>query len=333
MINTPAIAAALTLFMSPAPAADRTERQGKPTPAPRQSTEEPTPRTPADVIAPNFLLSGDEVSFPFVVVKGIPFIEATINGVRGKLMLDTGAERALSLNNRRIPLTGGRAAGRGLFGSGQRFDLMLHANVSTVMVGDLSFRDITNVESQAAQLLEGITPDFAGWMGFNFWRGYALKLDYVNNIATFYRDESPTKGRPSKYLAGETVLGVIRYETRKLSNVPIANVRIGSQSLEGMFDTGNSGFMWVDDAMRARLMSDGKLMPAQQESAPMMLEGFAIESAGSYRMTVRVLASPFPAAAPLGVKTSNVVVFGHSFLSQYKTVWDFAQKTIYLLKK
>lgn len=65
-------------------------------------------------------------------------------------------------------------------------------------------------------------------MGFGFWRGYALKMDYGRNVATFYRDEDAAGGQPPKYLAGETVMGVIHYETRKQPNVPIVLVRIGS---------------------------------------------------------------------------------------------------------
>jgi len=331
--NIGIIATAIAVLASPVAAADSTARQEDTVLAAQQSTGEPTVRVPADRVAPSFRLSGEKVLFPLVVEKGIPFIEATINGVHGKLMLDTGAKRALSLNSNRIPLTSGKASGSGFFGSGQRFDIMLHDNVASVDVGGFPFRDVKNVESQDARMLEGITPDFAGWMGFEFWRGYALKLDYVKNVVTFYRDEVPAEGRLPKYLAGETVLGTIHYETRKLPNIPLVKVRIGSQSFEGAFDTGHSGYVWIDAAMRSRLISDGKLKPERQESDLMQLEGIMIEGAGTYEMSVGVLPAPFPAATPIGLPTSNVVVFGYSFLSQYKTVWDFAGKSIYLLEK
>ncbi|MDK2761975.1 MAG: hypothetical protein KYX64_11530 [Sphingopyxis sp.] len=322
-----AVAAACAIVASPVGATDSvTDRE------PQQSAAS-APRTPADHIAPNFRLSGDEVSFPFVVVQGIPFVEATINGVRGKLMLDTGARAALSLNSNRIPLTGGKPAGQGLFGSGQRFSTLLHDKIDAVEVGGLSFRDVTTVESQEEQMLEGITPDFAGWLGFNFWRGYALKLDYQKNIATFYRDESPAKGQMPKFLAGETVRGVIRYETPKLPNIPLVKVRIGSQSIDGLFDTGNDGYIWIDAALREQMTSDGTLKPAQPEGESVILKDVVIEGAGTYTMPVGVLSSPFPAATPIGTTTPSVIAFGYTFLNQYKTVWDFTGKTIYLLEK
>lgn len=301
--------------------------------APVQPTLDPSKREPAESLAPSFRLHGDEVSFPLVVAKGIPFIEATVNGVAGKLMLDTGAKRALSLNSNRIPMADGQASGSGFFGSGQRYTIQVHDRIAEVEVGGFLFRDIKRVESQDARMLEDITPDFIGWIGFDFWRGYSLKLDYAKNLATFYRDEALAEGHLPKYLAGETVLGVIPYETRKLPNIPLVKVRIGSQSFEGAFDTGNSGYMWIDDATRSQLISDGKLKPANQETDLMPLEGITIEGAGTYAMSVGVLPDPFPAADPIGVDPSNILVFGHSFLSQYKTVWDFDRKIIYLTEK
>jgi hypothetical protein len=273
------------------------------------------------------------VSLPFVVIQGIPFVEATVNGVRGKLMLDTGAQRALTLNSNRIPLAGGKEAGAGFFGSGQRFSMLLHDSVASVDVGGFSFRDVREVESQEARMLEGITPDFSGWMGFNFWRGYALKLDYEKNIATFYRDEARIEGEAKKFLVGETVRNAVHYEARKLPNIPLVNVRIGSHDFEGLFDTGHSGYIWLESELRARLISDGKLKPLRNDGDLMVLEGMTVEGGGVHAMSVAVLPSPFPAADPIGTNTSNVIAFGYSFLSQYKTVWDFAGQTIYLLEK
>lgn len=39
-----------------------------------------------------------------------------------------------------------------------------------------------------------------------------------------------------------------------------------------------------------------------------------------------------PAAEPLGITEKNEITFGYAFLSKYKTIWDFDEKKIYLLK-
>jgi len=327
-----AIATVLSALIGPAAIANPADQDGL-NPEARQSPPSRSARVSAERVAPNFRLTEDEVSFPFVVVRGIPFVEATINGVRGKLMLDTGAQKALSLNSNRIPLTGGKEAGNGMFGSGQRFATLLHANVETVDIGGFSFRDVRDVESQEAPMLEAITPDFAGWLGFNFWRGYTLKLDYTKNIATFHRDEAQVEGRSPKFLAGETLVGAIHYEKRNLPNIPVVRARIGSQSFDGLFDTGNSGYIWIDAELQKQLTAAGKIKPAEQGSERVTLEGITIDGAGVYSMSVEPLPPPFPAATPIGTTTPNVIAFGHSFLSQYKTVWDFTGQTIYLLEK
>jgi hypothetical protein len=50
------------------------------------STQVTTTTLPA---AP-FVLTGDVQELPIVLVKGYPFLKAEVNGVAGKLMLDTG---------------------------------------------------------------------------------------------------------------------------------------------------------------------------------------------------------------------------------------------------
>jgi len=73
--------------------------------------------------APEMRLSGERIVLPIVMVREFPFIEGSIAGVAGKLMLDTGHKHALAINDRRVPVINPLAAGRGSFGSGQTFDV------------------------------------------------------------------------------------------------------------------------------------------------------------------------------------------------------------------
>lgn len=100
-----------------------------------------------------------------------------------------------------------------------------------------------------------------------------------------------------------------------------------------MFDTGNSGYISIDAETQEQLIASGELKPVNPKGDLFMLEGIEVPGSGIYRMSVGLLPAPFPAAVPLEVGTSNIVAFGYSFLNQYKTVWDFTGKTIYLLEK
>jgi hypothetical protein len=108
------------------------------------------PPRPAD-IAPEFRLKGDVVSIPFVMVREFPFVKARVGGVEGKLLLDTGAPDALSLNHNHLKLPEGRVIGLGRFGSGQIYEEILRPSVDDVsLAGGLNYGHISNYVSQDA---------------------------------------------------------------------------------------------------------------------------------------------------------------------------------------
>jgi len=276
-----------------------------------------------------FHLRGEEVTLPFTLAKNIPFIEGEVNGVRGKLMFDTGARHALALNNRRVPLSGGTDAGSGLFGSGQTYAKLLHERVGPITVGDMTFESATQVQSQAAAQLERITPDFLGWIGYDFFDGYAIKLDYDALQVTFYKDGPDVAAR---YLEGETVVGVIPFETRLLPNNPMTSATLGSTSLELVFDTGQYGMLFAEQAAIDRLMAEGRVKPAADDRID--VSGLVIgDNALTLDINIDVMDRTFPPAAALDVHSPVVVSLGYAILSQYKTVWDYSAKRIYLLER
>jgi hypothetical protein len=288
---------------------------------------QPTPKPPNSAMAPEFRLHGDVVSLPFVMVREFPFVEAEINGVKGKLMLDTGASHALSLNHNPLHLGAGASMGGGMFGSGQKFEIFLRPKIdSVVLPAGLTYGPVTTVQSQDAKQLEGITPDFIGWLGYYFWEGYALKLDYRANRVTFY------KGGPNTFLKGETVVAALPFEVRKLPNHPIMMVEIAGVPFETAFDTGQYGNLYADAATREKLVKAGALAAVTGEQVNLKEVHFA-KGFTAKIPKIAVHEEPFPPAAPMGLTTSNVLSLGYGFLNQYKTVWDYPNKTLYLLKR
>lgn len=294
-------------------------------PAPQAA---PVPRGPA--IAPEFRLTGDVVSIPFVMVREFPFVEAEINGVKGKLMLDTGALEAMSLNHNPLKLPEGRSIGQGRFGSGQTYEMFLRPYIDSVrLAGGLSYGRVNTMRSQDARQLEGITPDFIGWIGYYFWDGYAVKMDYKASKATFY------KGGPKAFLKGETVIAALPFETRKLPNHPIMTATVGGVAFETVFDTGQYGNIFTDAATLARLTKSGAVKPVAGEDNP---ADVTVRFAKGPPIALPKLAThPAEGAEPfakaIGLKSTNIMSLGYAFLGQYKTVWDYPNKTLYLLKK
>lgn len=276
--------------------------------------------------APEIRLAGETVSLPIMMVGEYPFIEGSVAGVKGKLMLDTGAEQALAINDHRVPVANGRTIGTGHFGSGETFAVRLVPELTAIRIGALHFARATSVQAQDARLLEGITPDFLGWLGHHAWAGYAMKLDYRASRATFY------KGGPGAYLKGERVIAELPFETRKLPNHPLMPGRIGGMAIIAAWDTGQYGSLFTDAAGKAALLRSRHLTVSSDKGGAYDLAG--LELAGHSLpviSAVEVETARSPAAAPIGISEPHLLTIGYGLLRQYKTVWDHRRRRIYLL--
>nr|WP_294914658.1 hypothetical protein [uncultured Neokomagataea sp.] len=267
-----------------------------------------------------------EITLPIALVKGYPFINGSISGVHGKLMLDTGSQLSLTINNHIIPTKNNIEIGTGFFGSGQHFSVSLTPEIRNIHIGPVTFPKATFVTSQDARQLENITPDFIGWVGYNAWAPYALKLDYRREKAVLYR------GQPVTYLRGEHVIATLPFETRKLPNHPIMPATIGTTTVITAWDTGQYGTLYTSEAEKAHLLHSGQLKPSATDADSFDLSGLRIDGHNMPTITgISVETTRFAAATPIGLNEPNILTIGYGFLQHYKTVWDYRQHSLYLL--
>lgn len=277
--------------------------------------------------APEVRLVGKTVTLPLVMVREFPFIEGEIAGIKGKFMLDTGMREALVINDHRVPIAGGSKIGTGHFGSGQSFEVRLHEAVQNVRIGDIYYPGVTSVRSQDARMLEKITPDFLGWVGFGYFSGYAMKLDYDRLIATFYQEGS------DRFLANETLVATLPFETRNLPNIPLLQARIGDLNAIVSLDTGMYGSLNISQKKRQNLLEDGHLKPTRDPDA-FDLTGVRLADRIDVEATaIEVEEGPSASAKPVGVTEDTELELGFVFLKNYKTVWDYPRKRLYLLAR
>lgn len=290
--------------------------------------------TMPNVPAGAFVLAGDVQELPIVLVKGYAFVEAEVNGGAGKLMLDTGHadKNGLVLNDHRISFNDGTVIGSGFFGSGQKFTVWVRPVVDKVTLANrLTYTGLTSIRSQDASMLEAITPDFLGFLGYAFWRDYALKLDYKNSVAIFYRNNM--EGGPAKaFLKAEKVIGVLPYETHKLPGHPVMPVMLGSFSFTAAWDNGQYGGLWISQETQDHMIKEGTLR-LESDGQSYSLNNIRIgevpvKSIGH----IEIHHEPFAASKSIGMPEQNVITFGFGLLNQYKTVWDYQAKKIYLLE-
>lgn len=284
------------------------------------------PSNPVSMLAPEVRLPPGIVTLPIVMVEEYPFIEASIEGVVGKLMLDTGYQGALIVNDHRVPLKGGKTTSSGFFGSGQTFVVRVVPEVRDVGIGELLYPNVTNVRTQDARLLESITPDFIGWFGYEAFSTHALKLDYRTMRASFYPEGTD-------YLAGERAVADLSFETRRLPNTPLMAGRIGNMPFVVSWDSGQYGALYTTEAGRARLLRDGGLIPAAKNPAAFDVHGLQLDGHELPTiLAVEVRTKPSPAAGSIGITEADHLTIGYGLLKQFKTVWDFRRKRIVLLQ-
>lgn len=278
--------------------------------------------------APEMKLSDDRVVLPIVIVRGYPFVAGSVAGVAGKFMLDTGHSKALEINANRVPVVNPAVTGSGFFGSGQKFIVSSVPVVKDVHVGPLRFKQVTQVESQNAAMLEEITPDFLGFLGYGLWKGYALKFDYKNLLATFYRG-----GSSEEYLQEERMVAALPFEIRKQPNIPVVTGKVGAVDTTVLFDTGQSGHFYIDAPTKTRMIKEGTLMPSDRADLYNIPK---LELGGTSFTDLRdihVHTTPFPASVPIGVPEQKILSLGFAFLNKFKTVWDSNLKIIYVLER
>ncbi|GAB3777294.1 hypothetical protein GCM10028818_24210 [Spirosoma horti] len=285
-------------------------------------------------------LQGDSIIFPLTLVDAFPFVSVEVNGIKGKFMFDTGNKCYIEINDNVVNLPGKRAVSKGQVGSGQSFISNINDTIAEVKFKNgLTYRNLLNITSANLDFLQDhITPDCIGYIGHDFFKGYLFKLDYVKRKLTFYKVTEDRK-RSKDFLKGEKVLAVLNFETRRLSNHPMVRVKIGGVDLLGSFDTGQYGLIQLEDQAAKVLKKKKLLVDAGKngyDDSTVDVNNIVIN--GSLKLSLKGIA-PYsleqtaPFRKGMQITEANYICFGYRFFDQYKTVWDYDVKKMYVLEK
>jgi predicted aspartyl protease len=172
---------------------------------------------------------------PFQSKAGIMIIEATINGVKGEFLFDTGApnvvSRELAEKLGLKTLTKGRVTDSG----GNRTSDNPHVSLNEVEIGGVKFQNIGAVvlELSGSDVFRCL--DFDGIIGANLMRRAYWKIDSENQTISLSSDLETLK-RDSTYK-------VIPFGM-KFTGTPVIDIVLNQVELKNMvFDTGSNGDM------------------------------------------------------------------------------------------
>src|SRR5476651_1480629 len=290
---------------------------------------------PSDTIL-SFHLQGDSCSINFIDDPRYIFIEGSVGNVKGKFMFDTGIGTALKINSLYVKLPGGRKIGNGFNGSGEHFDIFRLETVRNIKIGEsLAFSACGPAQTNEEKgVQENFMPDFLGFIGYNFFKGYIFKIDYQQHRLTFYKN-TDARNTNKDYLKGEKIVFVLDVRTSILTNHPLIDVHVDSLSIEAGFDTGTPGAFYPSDSLKQKLENKG-LLSAEDDQGEAVLKDLVF-TGGFNGDTKQLHVLPQDDAngikKAIGFKQENIIELGHGFLSQYKTVWDYDHHKIYLLEK
>ena len=282
----------------------------------------------------------DSIVFPITIINAYPFVSVEVNGINGKLMFDNGTEAALNLNDNLVNLKAKKRKGKGNFGSGQSFNENITDTIAEVkFINGLTYRNLLNIKSANMDFLQrSITPDIMGFIGYNFFKGYVLKLDYLRRKITLYKNNEQ-RSASKDFLNGERVLAVINFELRSRPNIPLVRVKIGGIDVLGAFDTGQFGLVQLEENAEKELKANGLVIPCGIDGygeelinlKDIVIDGtFKTNMSGTPPMSLK---SAELFRKPLQIREPSFMCFGYRFLDQYKTVWDYEEKKIYILEK
>lgn len=288
----------------------------------------------------NFVPTEDIVVFPITLINAFPFISGEVNGVKGKFMFDTGNQNALDINDNLVQLAQKKEKGSGQVGSGQKFKANINDTIAEVKLADGSvYKNLVNIKSGNYDFLQNaITPDCIGYIGHNFFKGYLVKLDYLRRKIILYKNTDQRKSSKD-FLEGEKVLAIINFEIRRLPNHPLVRVKIGGIEMIAAFDTGQYGTFQLEDKVEKLLTAKSLIIPSGKDAESdktytindMVLDGkFKVSLKGVYSETRE---DNEHVREALQITEDNIIDIGYRFLDQYKTIWDYEAKKIYILEK
>lgn len=284
-------------------------------------------------------LRGDIVVFPITLVNVYPLISATVNGVAGKFMFDTGFGASIFLNDNFVQLPDKTTKGNGIVASGQSFKTSVNDTIREIrFTNGITYRNLEKINSGNYDFLQKhMTPDFLGFIGHKFFKDYLFKIDYLHRKITFYKN-IPERSISRDFLANEKVLAVIDFVTGKLENHPHVKLKINGIDVLGAFDTGQNGFLQLDSSSAKVLKTKGFVVNSGTDSnGDTLLIVKNIVMDGKFKTTLKGVESSTLEDTQVirkeaGVTEPNLLTIGYRFLLQYKTVWDYDKKKIYILE-
>lgn len=279
-------------------------------------------------------LEGDVVKIPVDLINDWPFIDGEINGVKGRWMFDTGNSKAFTPHSKKVVGVESKIVGSGFVASGQKYEVLEYPLIDQVKVGTNEYKALKNIKGNNFDFLERISPTVIGQIGFDYFKGYDMKIDYLRNELTFYKQKENSENW-ADIKKHKNYITSLPYFTRKLDNHPMIKIKHKGTDLLITFDTaGGKGSFNIEDSYFEKLKKEGDIENFYDEPGSLYnWYNIKIDEALTVNLYGMEREDFSPAHKPLEITEKNTFTLDHSFLSQYITIWDTKNKVIHVLEK
>lgn len=266
-------------------------------------------------------------TLPFIVTAGRPMLEATVGGVGGRVMFDTGTEDVMLLNRALAPLDAGQALGTGQASSGQRVEVRRHPAPEVTLGGrPLPLGPVVR-SGDFGFLLQGLRPDFLGFVGAGWVQDRAFVLDYGRRALTLL----PLQGDRTLAVPAPPAAEVVaRIDLRLVHDeLPLAAGAVGERPILVDFDTGDTTTSYLKASTLEALTAAGLLTTwprGMRRIDDLRLGGARFDTVNGQWVEVGGPDDPRRDGQP------ELLRLGSSFLQQNPTLWNLAGATILVLR-
>lgn len=261
--------------------------------------------------------------WPLKISEGYPLVHASVGGVTGVLLFDTGTPWGLLLNRARVKLPDSSFVLRAQAGSGQAFDVFRSSAMPPLHIHGQTWADVAQVHSADMGFIEDGTDlgPLLGFVGAHFVKDSELTLDYARQLLVVRQTDSatgkPLGELPSALQPGQT-LATHTYQGSH--SFPLFDTTLNGQAVRVMLDSGNPSASitapWLTHEMQAKRVT----LFGQSQGQPTHRLGqlrigprdFPLNNATSYTPSPQVNGQP----------DDKVVKVGFALLNQLGVRWN-----------
>lgn len=273
----------------------------------------------------------DKIIVPFEVHAGLIFTKATVNGQQGNFVLDSGCP-ALVVNSGRIAAEdmGGTVNARGI--GGDIADIK-KLRVKSANWGGISLQGFDVMAMNLSHLEEEAGQNIMGLIGFEVFKDYMIAFDYDNKVLTLLKtDDMGHAVHESKGL-----LATIPFELT--GHIPVIKMSVSGKTYNVGIDTGATANLLATEVLANVKGNISALTEDTLIGADKGVKGVsrgevykAYIGKAKYKNMTTIFADGTLDQLNAGYNLKLEGLIGYEFLRQYKTVFNYKKKEMYIYK-